>query len=762
MSRLLTRVLQCPPRLTVLLPLLLQIGVLCGAGFQAAAIAQESDALQLAQQLSDTTKFRTVLIEFHDASGSHLSEPLTYLWYRQLYLSVSDVRGASIIRLVPPDGSYGTAHGVPAAPHGSHDSAAEIAGSVDAQIALWGVLALTDDAQVTMAASLTVPGPPTASAGWSNLPDGSPDWRSLPVSPLARSVGISPPAVRLDRLNFSPTTVALRDLYGEKALVQCARDSGCGPGQIRLLDQPHINAHGTNLEEGETLSIAVGEEGRQPKGKFVPVRRDSDGQRGWIYSYYLDLMPGEVFVTSATEIRGFSAPAPSSASGRPIQGPVFLRVLQTRVIGSPHSAKRWYEVVARSGEHLWVDRGDVHTVWPAQHINFVSGLIHYALGQYQAAFGEFEAFVLRADPNEENVAVSRAYQLMAASLLATSTKDLGVRNDTARSLMDHAVALTPYDSRSVALRAYTLYAWPQSGTERSDTTRITADLNDAIALNSRLGNAEGASHELDQLSATVHGGPPNSTFVPSFGPRAPPCRSPLGTLYVAEPEHIWWETLKLEAPGPFIMTLVKDSQCFSLKSATIAPSRAQLTDVDYILVPEFGQLSAAGHPRNPSQGEQWSWADVVLTLRDARSSQVLGIVQGHARNAPIASAESTVAQMDRRTSKDTTIDANAAINSAYVDAYFSMLSKLGVSNGNGIGKVPFDTTGLAQGVVVLRPGHLHARPDATSPEIRDLDPGTLLVATGTRNGNWWNVRDGQGTEGWISADLFQYANVDTR
>jgi hypothetical protein len=296
----------------------------------------------------------------------------------------------------------------------------------------------------------------------------------------------------------------------------------------------------------------------------------------------------------------------------------------------------------------------------------------------------------------------------------------------------------------------------------SDKTRITADLNEATALISQFGGAEGTPHELDQLSAAVRGSVPTSTLPLSVQTRTPLCRNPLGTLYVGEPAQDWWTGLKLEAPGPFIVALVKESNCFSLRSAAIVPARAQLTDADYILVPELAQLSAFGRPRNPSVGEQWSWADVVLTLRDAHSSKFLGLIHGHARNTAVASTGSTVAQTVEPTSSDQSNDANTAINSAYVNAYMSLLSKLGVSSGDEPGKGFPDTAGLAQGVVVIRPGHLHALPDDDSPEVRDLDPGTLLLATGTRNGSWWSVRDGQGAQGWISADLFQLAGVATR
>lgn len=429
--------------------------------------------------------FTAALLQFFDPSNSSLSEPLTYLWYRQIYDSISALPRAGVLRMLDDQNVCPTAKELMSTAVGNHDLAATVAQSVHAQFALWGVLAGFNRGQLTIAASLTVPNRSRGLFEVGKADRGSPAWRnwlSLPRGMRDSGAPLINPDIRADRVNFAPFVTSLDYLYGASAAVRCARENGCPKGSIRLYDAPSAHAKGVDIRVGDLVEIDLQGGRRLPFGKFVPVRINETGQSGWVYAYYLSFLPSEVYVGSGGQVLAYTTPDVRIGKGIQILPGSFLLVLRSVLRGPVREARRWFLVLTPNGLKLWIRSSPyVSTVWPANFVNFVAGLYRYALGKYAPAFDNFSVFARRANEREENVAISLAYQFMAASLLAGENGKTREAFDRAIVLLDKAVTLTPFDGRVKLLRAYVRFEWSPVGSAR-EGKYIYSDLRSASEL----------------------------------------------------------------------------------------------------------------------------------------------------------------------------------------------------------------------------------------------------------------------------------------
>ena len=494
-----------------------------------------------AKQPFRRSTFTSALLQFFDPSNSSFSEPLTYLWYRQIYESISDVPRAGVLRMINDEDVCPTAKTLISTDVGNHDLAAMVAQSVQAQFAIWGVLVGFDKDRLTIAASLTVPDQSRDLSERGNANHKSPEWNDWLLMPQGmRDVGASlaVPKIPAGRINFAPFTVTLSDLYGSSAAVRCARENGCPRGSIKLYDTPSAQAKGVDISVGDLVDIDLQGGRRLPIGKFIPVRIRHTNERGWVYAYYLSFLPSDVYVGSDGHVLGYITPDIRAGNGSQIPPGSFLLVLRSVLHGPVHEARRWFLTLTPGGKRLWVESSpDVSTVWPVNFVNFSAGLYRYALGKYRSAYDEFNVFVRRANEREENVATSLAYQFMAACLLTGKDGRARERFDQAIKLLDRAVALTPFDGRVKLLRAYVRFEWAPVGSMNvDDGNYIYSDLSSASELLSPMTATDARQFQL--LSREVGKYFPKGEYASSVVPTlklSSPLSGTSGSLSISRP-----------------------------------------------------------------------------------------------------------------------------------------------------------------------------------------------------------------------------------
>jgi hypothetical protein len=360
-----------------------------------------------------------------------------------------------------------------------------------------------------------------------------------------------------------------------------------------------------------------------------------------------------------------------------IVGPVILPVLETRLLGPNHDAMRWYLVQLPSGKTAWVNRVEVREVWPANHMNFVAGLYRYALGRYSSAYDEFDVFTRRADPQEDNVAVSLAYQFMAACLL----KDPAAANSAdriprARVLLDKAVALTPYDSRVLYSRAYTRFGFPQSDVlTAQDMGSIKADIAGANALVSKFQMGSRQQEDLEWFSFAAST-PRDNADIFRATMDVPTCDEPLATLTVKHPESNSNLSLTQTLPTHFIKTLATHSNCFTVIDADAVKSFPR-SEPHYVLT---STLNVSTLPAlvdlGPTIGKtRIEAAQVKLSLQEPHSNQDIVSGEGQSDHKQPHWPPPTYYTVDQ-SPKPTILENRMVVTSAYLDAYVKLVQAL--------------------------------------------------------------------------------------
>lgn len=273
----------------------------------------------------------------------------------------------------------------------------------------------------------------------------------------------------------------------------------------------------------------------------------------------------------------------------------------------------------------------------------------------------------------------------------------------------------------------------------------------------------------------------------------PTCAKKIGTLSVVEPENNWWTLLNLESPEALIKVMVAECKCFTIldrgkglaaaqKERALAAGgdmrvgsnigKGQMKAADYVLVPDIVNKNAnsggkkiggmlggvVGGKLGVALGGislKSKTADVVLTLTDVRSTEVIATVQGHAKKTDLGWGAGGGAFFGGFAAAGASSYANTEIGQVVAMAYLDALKKLVVE----VQQVSPDAKAdnVAQSVTMAKPGRLYTKPDLKSAVVRELDAGTMLYPLGEKEGIWWKVSDELGNEGWVPSGVLALA-----
>jgi len=277
-------------------------------------------------------------------------------------------------------------------------------------------------------------------------------------------------------------------------------------------------------------------------------------------------------------------------------------------------------------------------------------------------------------------------------------------------------------------------------------------------------------------------------------PSIPTCAKKFGTLAVLEPENKWWHQYQLESPEALIKVFVSESKCFTLVDRSAAGSKAmdaeramaasgdlrggsnlgkgQKKAADYVIVPDIvnkneksggksmggllgGALGGIAGVVAGGVSMKSKTADVVLTLTDIRSSEIISTQQGHAKKTDIGWGGGGGGFMGAFAAAGASSYSNTEIGQvvtkAYADAFTKMVSDVQEAEPDA------KANNVSQSVTMAKPGKMYDKPDTKGKVVRDLDPGMTLYPSGEKEGIWWKASDELGNEGWVPSTLFGLA-----
>jgi hypothetical protein len=265
----------------------------------------------------------------------------------------------------------------------------------------------------------------------------------------------------------------------------------------------------------------------------------------------------------------------------------------------------------------------------------------------------------------------------------------------------------------------------------------------------------------------------------------PVCDKKIGTMAVNEPEDKWWTRLGLESPEALLKVYAQQSKCWTLvdrgkgleaaqKERALAGGgemrggsnigKGQMKAADYTLVPDIANKNAnsggkkiggmigglVGGGAGALLGGvslKSKTADVVLTLTDVRSTEIVATVQGHAKKTNIGWGAGGGGYFGMFAAAGASSYSNTEIGQvvamAYLDAYIKLMEE--------VQKAAPDARAdnAQQAVSVAKATQMFETPSLKGKLVRDLDPGMMLYPTGEKQGVFWKVNDELGNEGWV-------------
>jgi hypothetical protein len=149
-------------------------------------------------------------------------------------------------------------------------------------------------------------------------------------------------------------------------------------------------------------------------------------------------------------------------------------------------------------------------------------------------------------------------------------------------------------------------------------------------------------------------------------------------------------------------------------------------------------------------------ADVVLTMTDVRSTEVISTQQGHAKKTDLGwGAGGGLGFMGGFAAGGASSYANTEIGQvvtmAYLQAFVALINDAKQIQPNA------KADNVTQSVTMAKPGKMYETPSVKGKLVRDLDPGMTLYPSGEKEGIFWKVSDEVGNEGWVPNTLFQLA-----
>lgn len=271
------------------------------------------------------------------------------------------------------------------------------------------------------------------------------------------------------------------------------------------------------------------------------------------------------------------------------------------------------------------------------------------------------------------------------------------------------------------------------------------------------------------------------------------CDKKIGTLAVDEPEDKWWTRFGLESPEALIKVYAQQSKCWTLvdrgkglqaaeKERALAGNgemrggsnigKGQMKAADYTLVPDLANKNGnsggshigaivgglVGHGVGAMLGGvnlKSKTADVVLTLTDVRSTEIVATVQGHAKKTNIGWGAGAGGYFGAfaaaGASSYSNTDIGQVVAMAYLDAYNKLMEEVHKNTPDA------KADNVQQSITVAKATKLYSGPKNSSSVVRDLDPGMTLYPTGDKQGVFWKVNDELGNEGWVISTMCQLA-----
>lgn len=241
----------------------------------------------------------------------------------------------------------------------------------------------------------------------------------------------------------------------------------------------------------------------------------------------------------------------------------------------------------------------------------------------------------------------------------------------------------------------------------------------------------------------------------------PVCDKKIGSLSVKEPENNWWHAYNLESPEALIKVFVAESKCFTIvdrgKGLAAAQQERALSSGGEMRVGANvgGLLGGALGGVLGGVCLKSKTADVVLSLTDVRSTEVVATVKGHAKKTNLGWGAGAGGYFGAFAAAGASSYSNTEIGQvvamAYLDAYKKLIAELQTNTPDA------KADNVSQAVTMAKPGKLYAKPDLKSEVVRDLDAGMMLYPTGEKSGPWWKVSDELGNEGWVPSGLLALA-----
>jgi curli biogenesis system outer membrane secretion channel CsgG len=149
-------------------------------------------------------------------------------------------------------------------------------------------------------------------------------------------------------------------------------------------------------------------------------------------------------------------------------------------------------------------------------------------------------------------------------------------------------------------------------------------------------------------------------------------------------------------------------------------------------------------------------ADVVLTMTDVRSTEVITTQQGHAKKTDLGwgaggGAGFFVGFAAAGASSYANTEIGQVVTMAYLEAFVKVINDAKQIQPNA------KADNVTQSVTMAKPGKMYETPNVKGKVVRDLDAGMTLYPSGEKEGLWWKASDELGNEGWVPSTLFQLA-----
>jgi len=274
----------------------------------------------------------------------------------------------------------------------------------------------------------------------------------------------------------------------------------------------------------------------------------------------------------------------------------------------------------------------------------------------------------------------------------------------------------------------------------------------------------------------------------------PTCSRSYGALTVLEPkdERHWWNEHGLSSPSALIKVYVRKSGCFNLvdrgagfqagqAERNLAASgdlrrqsnmgRGQVRAADYAMTPELASQNknSGGNKIGGALGGliggkagaiassidlKKKTADVVLSVTDLRSSEMVAVTEGSYKKTDVGFGSAGALWGSSGIGGAgvggyANTEMGQVIALAYLNAYIDMVIQFSELPDNAA------ANNELQAVTVTKPARMLVNPDGSGGAVRSLEVGMMLYPTGNKENLMWEVEDELGNKGWVNSTMFQ-------